>query len=188
MSDYYSSDLDAVMNSGNDYTIGDPPNIGTDVPLVSEAIPDADSGETPSGGGWFDSYNGGTINLSDSQYYTDGTSRNADYSAPETNGVKTIMDGLMKMFEPAATETGRNAQSLAAQMILGAAKGVMGSMAMDKQTKAASDLENQRSANRIKEADAALNLTRTASSAMPKMNTFNTRTVSKGGLLGGAAK
>ncbi len=131
--------------------------------------------------GWFDS--DGAWN--DYGVQT-GPGVNNDTQNPVLAGIKSLMDGVGSMFAPTVDSQGRATQSFAASMVLGAVNGVMKDMMMDKQVKASKDLEDQRSANRIKEAESALNLTRNAASAMPAPNGFNARKIVKPtGLLGG---
>lgn len=82
-----------------------------------------------------------------------------------SSAAKTISDWL-----GVKTDTnGRQTQSFASQIVLGAAQSILSSMNADKTRQANIEMESQRSSNRIKEATEKETRDRTAASAMPNL-------------------
>jgi hypothetical protein len=114
----------------------------------------------------------------------DSATSNYDNPEPEQPSLlKSAWSTLSDWFGPKADASGRQQQSFAASIVLGAAGSVLQSMQADKRIKADRDLESQRSSNRIAERKAEEDRVRGAASAMPVTANRGTRTVRSGGLL-----
>lgn len=160
----------------------EPPVIETTGSTV-QLDPRLDQAITDSRNGTDQNYNGllgyqpmdGYINLADS-----GSTDRVDYSEPEQPSmISGWIDNMKSLFGSTTDPNGRQQQSLAASIVLGAAGSVLKSISENKAIKAASDLENQKSSNKIKEKAEEENRIRTAASAMPVMAPRGTRTVAR---------
>lgn len=98
--------------------------------------------------------------------------------------LSTAWDSLKKFFDTPVDKEGRSQQSLGASVVVGAAQEVLKMMAANKAAENATNLESQKSSNRIKEKTEEENRIRAAASAMPAMPSRGARTVAKpGGIL-----
>jgi len=133
-------------------------------------------------GTWSDGSSTGIPDDFTSGFKVAGSSDTAE--AEQTSPLKAATSWLGDFFKTTTDTSGRQQQSLAASIILGAAGSVMASMSQDKKIRAERDLESQKSSNKIREKTEEENRIRAAASAMPTQANRGTRTVARpGGIL-----
>lgn len=121
----------------------------------------------------------------------DGTLYGQKIDYPEESFAESVQNNLSSaakwlgesLFGTKTDRDGRNTQSFASSIVLGAAQSILQSMNADKTIKAQVELESQRSSNRIKEATEAETRTRAAASAMPTLAKGGRKVTRQTGLL-----